>query len=158
MNRKYFLYFFIAVTFIIVFFLGRSCSGSPKIVKTNAEVKTVLKEERVIAKMKETAFIQHDTILKERHHYHTIRRDSLIPCETKLVICDTILVHDSIHDITQDLIIARQDIVIVEWHVIHSQDSTSILSLKKEVRKQKWQKRVIIALWVLREGVGLINK
>lgn len=80
--------------------------------------------------------------------------------------CDSVITQDSIRNLS--------------WKELHKNDSTQILSLKslvkvdsvifantvankndtikiltKEIRKQKWQKRGIIALWALREGVGV---
>lgn len=136
---------YLIILIVIAFFLGRSCGQvdgqAHNRVNVDSIVKSIRKQEKVIAVLEKKSNIQHDTIYKEHHHYHVIRRDSLIPCETKLVVCDTILVHDSIHDTTQDLIIAKQDTVIKEWNLVHAQDSATIGGLKKEnkkLRRQMW--------------------
>lgn len=109
---------YIAIIILICILLFRECGKqSPTHHAPNIDsiVNRVRTEEREIAMLNKISQSQTDTIYKDRHHYHTVRRDSLIPCETKLILCDTIVVHDSIHDITQDLIIAKQDSVIQDW-------------------------------------------
>lgn len=163
MNQTYKYFGISIISFILAIFIFKSCEKpvSKEYLHTlnvDSIVNHTRNEEREIALLNKIAKSQIDTIYKDRHHYHTIRRDSLIPCETKLILCDTIVVHDSIHDVTQDLIIAKQDSVINDWHKIHSSDSCEVVGLKKEVKRQKWQKRGIIAVWILREELGVVIK
>jgi hypothetical protein len=142
---------------VIVVLLWKSCNHvAPPNYRINVDsiLNSITAEEVEIATLKDLASGQTDTIYKERHHYHTIRKDSLITCEDKLVICDTIIIHDSIHDITQDLIIAKQDTVIQKWHLVHSVDSASIAMLSKENRRLKRKNRWLSVLNVVQAGLN----
>lgn len=151
---------YIAIIILICIILFRECGKQPPVYHApniDSIINHVRTEEREIASLNKISTTQAGVIYIDRHHYHTVRHDSLIPCETKLMLCDTIIIHDSIHDVTQDLIIAKQDSVINDWHKIHSSDSCEVMGLKKEVNRQKWQKRGIITAWIVREGIGLIK-
>lgn len=103
---------------------------------------------------------------KVRHHWHTIKHDSLIPVPVLVQVCDSALAADSVHSAIQELVILNQDGEIKHLREVIRIDSTnsaykvdSLITankgLKKEVRKQKIQKWLIGAAWLVREGVGL---
>lgn len=138
-------YIAIIILLIIVFFFGW-CSRNPEPIQTDTKqlVKKAQKKEAKINKEVTQAIVIHDTIVKIRHHYHEVRRDSLIPCETKLVICDTLIMRDSILDARKDTIITDLRGLVGTWKEVHSSDSITIVGLKKEVKRQKIQKWLAI--------------
>ena len=70
-------------------------------------------------------------------------------------ICDTIIKHDSIViDVLKEVV--RVDSVILNKTVQNKNDTIKLL--KKEIKRQKWHKRGILALWVIREGTGIAAK
>lgn len=71
------------------------------------------------------------------HHWHTIRKDSLIPCETKLIVCDTLIKVDSllITDLKHEINIG--DSIIKNYQKVVLIDSNTIVGLKKDLRKQR---------------------
>lgn len=141
----------IILTVVVCVLVMRSCGpGSKEILPT--ETKEVRAKESEIVKEKQVAKIIHDTVIAHHHHYYTVRRDSLIPCETKLVLCDTIIVKDSTLIMAQDVIIADQDSVIKDWHIIHVQDSTSLVRANKEVKKERRKK----IFWQFVSGVEAV--
>lgn len=87
--------------------------------------------------------------------YRQIRHDSITPCEEKLVICDTVLVKDSA------LISEYKELKRVDSSIIHTQgliirrDSVVLNDTckyyRKKIRRLKWEKRGILAMWIVRE-------
>ena len=67
-----------------------------------------------------------DTLKKVIHHWHTSRHDSLIPCETKLLICDTLVVKDSILQASKDTVIAKDTRLLKQYKKVRTVDSTNI--------------------------------
>jgi hypothetical protein len=107
--------------------------------------------------------------VKPRDRWHTIKRDSLIQVPVLIQVCDSTLAADSIHSAMQSLVIIDLDGEIKALRDIGRIDSTNHRTvvdslktankgLKKEVRKQKWIKRGLIAAWLFREGVNLAGR
>jgi len=67
-----------------------------------------------------------DTLKKVIHHWHTSRHDSLIPCETKLLICDTLVLNDSILQAEKDTVIAKDTRLLKQYKKVRTADSTNI--------------------------------
>ena len=78
------------------------------------------------------------------------------PCYTEIVpfiqACDTVIKADSVLIGDLKKVIELDSIILVK--TINNKNDT-IKLLTKEVKKQKWQKRGILALWILREGLGV---
>jgi hypothetical protein len=107
---------------------------------------------KYVTKWRSVRTIIHDTV---------IHQDSVI----KLVqTCDSVIAYDSLQISTLRAANQKADTVIMNYQkVVHADSLTakhlcdSISGLRKEVRKQKWQKRGIIAAWILREVAGIIK-
>lgn len=106
---------------------------------------------------------------KVRHHWHTIKHDSLIPVPVLVQVCDSALAADSVHSAMQHLVILSQDGEIKNLREViridstnHRQEVDSLKQvnkgLKKEVRRQKLQKIGILTIWAIREGVGVLGR
>ncbi len=103
-----------------------------------------------VAALKQTKSAIHDTVIYRDSirtitvtKWRTVRHDSLIPCETKLIICDTVIRADSAliaalrsEVLISDLIISKQDTII-------RTDSTTIAHLTRKVRRQKFWLKVV---------------
>lgn len=114
-------------------------------VSKQAELKQVVKKEKEIVKV--------DVI---RYRYIKTLR---LPCDslyTEVVsICDTIIIHDSILIASQDAVIKQDSVVEKDMVKLYSD---TLKGLRTQVKRLKWQKRGIIALWIAREGVGIASK
>lgn len=153
-TRSYIIQVTLAIA--VVLLLLRQCGNNPVIPDNSKHEKDSIdlhriKIENELLILKSLAKTQSDTIYTDRHHYHEVRRDSLIPCETKLILCDTIIVHDSIHDNTQDLIIVKQDSVIKDLKITRGIDSATIVGLVRRVKRERNKKR----LWQIISAAAL---
>ena len=87
--------------------------------------------------LKDTVIYKEKIVYKYRDRYHETRHDSLMPCEEKLIICDTLIQADS------SLIKSLKDVIIIDSCIISTQsiviktDSVLIKQQKKQLRKQK---------------------
>jgi hypothetical protein len=124
------------LTAALVVVIGIKSCDKPIYVPTKEVVKAHVQEAKIKTELAK-AIVLHDTILKWRIKYKKIRYDSLIPCEIKLITCDTIILKDSTLIAAQDSIIDHYSALVSDWKHIHSSDSTSIIGLNKEVKKQK---------------------
>jgi len=89
--------------------------------------------------------------------WRTIRHDSLIPCEDKLVIFDTILSVDSllISDLKHEISIS--DTIISNYQKVVYNDSIMIIGLNKSIRKQKTKTKLALILAGIFGGVAVIK-
>ncbi len=112
---------------------------------------------RTIVKWK--AIVQTNEVIKWKVYKDKAFKDTANPCgnEIRFVIqkADTVFKADSSLIASQQELI-RLDSIIFAKTVANKNDTINMLT--KEVKKQKWQKKGIIAAWVLREGVGVANK
>lgn len=135
---KYTIPFLIA---IIIFLLFKQCQpdndskfNENKIDSLKQRIDT-LKSVKVI--LKDTVIYKEKVVYKWRDRYHEVRHDSLIPCEEKLIICDTLIQADS------SLIKSLKDVIVIDSCIISTQsivintDSVLIKQQKKQLRKQK---------------------
>lgn len=97
--------------------------------------------------------------VKVVYKYRTIKKDTVIyrACEELILVCDSIIVVDSTENASLRHINKLNDSIISDYKKIVHSDTLDINCLKKEIRKQKWLKRVIIAAWALREGAGIVK-
>jgi hypothetical protein len=136
--KKYYLPFFLAIA-IIICFIPKTCERQtlPSNVTKDTinHVKKQADSNKVVVVYKDSIRTRYVTKWKE------IRHDSLIPCETKLVHCDTLLLIDSslIYSLKQAVFL--DSIIIGNYQKLSSQDSTKIASLEKDNKRlKKWNK------------------
>lgn len=133
--RKYYLPFFLAIA-VIICFIPKTCEknepiGNPdKLKDTINHVKKQADSNKVVVVYKDSIRTRYFTKWKE------IRHDSLIPCETKLIHCDTLLIADSslIYSLKQAVFL--DSIIIGNYQKLSSQDSTKIASLERVVKRR----------------------
>lgn len=134
-----------------VIFIGRSCEQKDDLSihdsKTrieNAEKQTYQEKQKrdsIITKVDTVTKIVTKYVTK----YKTIRHDSLIPCETKLIVCDTVIAkQDTLIQVYKSL--ARQDssVIASQETLIKIQDLT-ITDLTKSVKKERRKRKLITA-------------
>lgn len=129
MNRKYYLPFIIVVAVILAFISGRGCEPEPQNPNRIDTLKIIQTKYKDTVRIKEV--IRNKVLVKWRE----VRHDSLIPCETKLLVCDTVIRIDS------SLICSLKDVIRV--------DSIMIVGLNKQVKRERNKKR----LWMVVSGI-----
>jgi hypothetical protein len=126
---------FLAIA-IIICFIPRTCEKegygkTPNAIKdTINHVKKQADSNKVVVVYKDSIRTRYVTKWKE------IRHDSLIPCETKLVHCDTLLLADSslIYSLKQAVFL--DSIIIGNYQKLSIQDSTKIARLERVVKRR----------------------
>lgn len=139
---KYFPYLVIIILVIVLF---RNCGETEHIVNISPIKKEIIKEKKAKDSIHEKVIYKDSIRTKIVVKWKVIRHDSLIPCETKLVICDTLIEQDS------GLISSLKAEILVDNLIIHNQDTiikNDSIALKKANRKLKRQKALtkLIAL------------
>lgn len=139
-TRSFILCVIIAILCVLLFWRG--CGKDEP--ASNTEVR-IDKLKITATKIKDSIIIK--TIYQERivTKWRDIRHDSLIPCETKLLVADTVIWADS------SLIFAQKVLINVQGEIIAGQD-TVITGLKKQVKKERNKKR----LWMVLMGVAVV--
>lgn len=141
-----------------VFFAFKNCGGeikpvSPVIPKLKADLKkeAEAKKEAIPTVSINTVYI---TKWKEVKIYA-----GKMPCDTALEyvihFCDTIVQKDTLAINALKKVILAQDTVIKDFQVLVHNDSIQIKDLSKKLRRQKLKTKGIIALWLVREAVGV---
>lgn len=131
---KYTIPFLIA---IILFLLFKQCEPSYKETKTDGLKQRIDTLTKAQSKLKDTVIYKEKVVYKWLNKYKEVRHDSIIPCEEKLIICDTLIQADS------SLIKSLKDVIVIDSSIISTQsiviktDSVTIKQQKKELRKQK---------------------
>lgn len=83
------------------------------------------------------------------HHWHVARHDSLIPCDQKLAIADTLIQADSslISELKAELFVA--DLIIANYDTLVKKDSVRIAAKDKTIRKLKRQRNIAAGVGAL---------
>lgn len=155
---KYTIPFLIA---IIIFLLFKQCEpdneGKFNENKTDSLKQRIDTLNNFQSKLKDTIIYKEKVVYKWRNKYNETRHDSLMPCEEKLIICDTLIQADS------SLIKSLKDVIIIDSCIISTQsiviktDSVLIKQQKKQLRKQKILTITGYALSALVVVVSLLN-
>jgi hypothetical protein len=121
--------------------------------KVNADEIAIEKQK---ADSVRTIIVYRDSIrTKVVTKWKEIRYDSLIPCETKLLICDTVIKVDS------TLIRELKTTIKIDSCIIEGQDkliradSLTIKDLIKTVKKEKRKRRLITVIAIVIAGLGI---
>ena len=146
--KKYILPSLFVALLVIVFLFGKSCNKPIEPIPTSFNTSDLRMKEELIKKLKAELKPQIVEVEVLRDRWHKAKHDT-IPCDSAIVIqrniSDTLILKDSILISSQAIIINKQDSVITGWHTAHASDSTTIVKLNKEIKRQKRQKWLIIA-------------
>jgi len=136
-QRFYYLPFIVVL--IIVFLLGRQCSNNtPTPTKTDKDslVKANIELQADIAILKDLTRSSDSVRIEYKYRYRTLH--DTIPCEIKLVYCDSVIYHDSIAINYRDSIIYKFDTLTANYQKVAKIDSLTIDSLIHS-RKKFWK-------------------
>jgi hypothetical protein len=152
---------FLALLVITLLLLFKDC-GSPAIpvnhsdkdslIQANADLQADISILKDLTKSSDSVRIMY----KNRY----ISLHDTIPCETKLVYCDSVIYHDSIAINYRDSIIFKFDTLTANYQKVAKIDSTTIVQLKKDNKKLKrkvilW--KVIASSEAVLIGVGAVR-
>ncbi len=153
------LIFFAAILIVACIFLFKGCDEDHVVVatpdKTDSLKKVISEQERVtdsllvIAKKKDSVRVEYVT------RWRKLKGDTaFIPCVSilpKIVnLCDSIVYVDSSEIATLKQVIKSDSVIKQNYKNVVTNDSIAIVSLNKEVKNQKQQKRLI-------GGIGAIG-
>jgi len=144
---------------IIAFLLAlRSCE-QPKQAKTDtSQLRQFIATNKAKLTVLKPIIIYKDSIrTKYVTKWKEVRHDSLIPCPEKLAIADTVIYRDSSLISSLKLLCKIDSSIIADQSKVIVSDSITIKGLKKEVKKQKRQKRILAAIAILLGGYSVIK-
>lgn len=136
-QRLYYLPFIVVL--IIVFLLGRQCSNNtPTQTKTDKDslIQANADLQADIAILKDLTRSNDSVRIEYKYRYRTLH--DTIPCEIKLVYCDSVIYHDSIAINYRDSIIFKFDTLTANYQKVAKIDSLTIDSLIHS-RKKFWK-------------------
>lgn len=131
----------IAVSFTVGALLFSKCDDK------QAKPNTIIQKQLIERQRIDTVIIRKDSIrTKYVTRYRTIRHDSIIPCEIKLALCDTVIRVDSslIASLKQE--IKLDSAILQNYATITKQDSVIIAKLERKLRRSKKLNRVLFVL------------
>lgn len=121
-TRSFILCVIIAILCVLLFWNGCGKEPEPKTVERIVLLKSKAEKQKDTVIYRERVRTKYVVMWKE------VRRDSLIPCETKLLVADTVILIDS-------SLIAAQKILINELDEIVKGQDTIVKSLTKQVKQ-----------------------
>ena len=128
-NRNYYLLGGIILAMVIIFTLRR-CNRPIPVPQLRIETK-VRDSIRTVVEYKDSIRI------KYVHKWHTIRHDSLIPCETLVLFCDTIIRIDSSLIASLKAELVHDSIVEAQLYENIRKDTVIIRKLNSRIKNQK---------------------
>ena len=151
---KTFLFGAITAT-VIILLCFKSCGTEKPIIDLTDTLKKQVRELRAKSDSVKTEIVYRDSIrTKIVYKYREIRHDSLIPCETKLLVCDTLLLADSALIFEYKTKAMFDSSIISHQGAIISMDSSRIAQLNKALSKSKLKGKVMFGLGFV-AGVGV---
>lgn len=157
--RKYYIPFFIAAVVLLCFI--PKCNQFGKTEQPPKVFDSIPYFKAKLAYLESHVTVEYVERVKYRTKFNTIRHDSLIPCETKLLVCDTLILKDD--SLINDLLVKDTVNTRFNMYLVNRIKTDSIVLsdtckyFNKEIKKQKWIKRLIIAAWIGREAVGVVR-
>lgn len=149
----------IFTTLLIFLFITKSCDKAQTI-DYSGTLKIEVKELKHKSDSVKINIVYRDSIrTKTLIKYKEVRHDSLIPCETKLIICDTLLVTDSAL-ISEYVTKSMFDSSIISTQArIMRNDSATIAKLSHKLVKSKRRGKMMFgAGFILGVGVGSFRR
>lgn len=154
--RKYYLPFIIIAAFLFGSLLNKC--NQPEPVKPPKVYDSIPYFKAKIDSLKRSLSIKVPERQAARKKWQQARHDSIIPCEELLVYCDTLILKDD--SLINDLLVKDTVNTRFNMYLVNRIKTDSIVLsdtckyFGKEIKKQKWIKRLIIAAWIGREAVG----
>jgi hypothetical protein len=114
----------------------KSCDS--RIENSNTDFRDSINVLKVKLKVRQDSIIYRDSVrTKIITRWKVIRHDSLIPCEIKLLVCDTVIQADSslITQLKADIEVSKY--LFNQYEEKISQDSTIINKLTRKVKNRK---------------------
>lgn len=154
---------FIAGLVIVLFLLRGGCQpesnyGENAIIKNETLTKAI--EEGEVKKDSVRTVIEYRDRIREKivYKYKTIRHDSLLPCEEKLILCDTLLYVDStlIQSLKAEITLS-DTIISKQGQLILSQEN-DIKDLTKDLKKEKRKKRFWQIMTAAAGAIAITNR
>lgn len=137
MNPRINIFLLSVITALVILLACRSCEHTP-VIDYNKDFRDSINLLKNKLKVGKDSIIYRDSVrTKVVTRWKTIRHDSLIPCETKLLICDTVIQTDSalISVLKADIEVSKY--LFNQYEEKISQDSVTIHKLTKKVKNRK---------------------
>ena len=137
MNPKINIFLLSVITALVILLACKSCEQSP-VIDYNKDFRDSINLLKNKLKVGKDSIIYRDSVrTKVVVKWKTIRHDSLIPCETKLLVCDTVIQADSalISVLKADIEVSKY--LFNQYEEKISQDSITIQKLNKKVKNRK---------------------
>ena len=137
MNPRINIFLLSVITALTILLACRSCEHTP-VIDYNKDFRDSINLLKNKLKVGKDSIIYRDSVrTKVVTRWKTIRHDSLIPCETKLLICDTVIQTDSalISVLKADIEVSKY--LFNQYEEKISQDSVTIHKLTKKVKNRK---------------------
>ena len=156
MKRLYNIPYFIAGVLIMLFYF-KLCNKPLPPPQPDKLKKTIDTTKAKRAALDSVIIIKESIRTVHVHHWHTTRHDSLIPCETKLSIADTVIMADSslIFSLKQELFL--DSIILGNYSKLASRDSSTIAKLDKKLKRAKKINRILSIVTIGAIGVAVVR-
>lgn len=142
--RHHYLLFILVIAVLVIALFYKGCDSVVKESLT-PHIDTL---KIIETRYKDTVHIKEVIRNKVMVMWREVRHDSITPCETKLLICDTVIRVDS------SLICSLKDVIRIDSTAILSQDSV-IVGLRKSNRKLKRKNTFLTWLNALQAAINL---
>lgn len=130
----------IILTALAVVFFMRKCGNRPEIQDSSTEpIKAKVATYKQDQKKLKDSIVYRDIVrTKYLVMWKEVRHDSITPCETKLLVCDTVIRADSTLIVAQRKVIKTDSLIILSQDSIIRIDSIALRSNKKFWKGFKW--------------------
>jgi hypothetical protein len=145
-NRNYYILGGIILVMVIIFTLRRCNRVQP--------VPPLRIETKVRDSIRTVVIVKDSIRTKYVHHWHTIRYDSLIPCEVKLAIADTVILIDSSEIASLKQLIGQDSIIISKLYDNIRKDTIVIRKLNKSLKRQKFITKIAFGAGAILGSIG----
>ena len=137
MNPRINIFLLSVITALVILLACKSCEHTP-VIDYNKDFRDSINVLKNKLKVGKDSIIYRDSVrTKVVTRWKTIRHDSLIPCETKLLVCDTVILADSalISVLKADIEVSKY--LFNQYEEKINQDSITIQKLTKKVKNRK---------------------
>lgn len=149
MINKLLKYLPYAVILVLLIILFRNCGKTEPIIDISPIKKEIIKDKKIKDSIHEKVIYKDSIRTKIVAKWKVIRKDSLIPCETKLLVCDTLLMADSslIQSLKAELVVS--DLIIHNQSEVIKTDSIALKKADRKLRRQKILTKAVAVLGVI---------
>lgn len=135
MNPRINIFLLSVITALVILLACKSCDSD---IPDHTDFRDSINLLKAKLKVHKDSIIYRDSVrTKIVTRWKTIRHDSLIPCETKILVCDTLILADSalISQLKADIEVSKYLFSRYEEKI--EQDSITIQKLNKKVKNRK---------------------